>query len=425
MTEWNARLRTLVGLTLGCSLGVGTALADERPETLDIGVFTFVSGPAATYGVPGQQAAELMVDLINDAGGIEGVPVSMTLVDEAQGAEGVITEYRRLAEDAGYGAAIAALSSGNCLALAPLSDQLEMPTVAWNCDTHQLFLNNETDFMFRPNGNTVPEFSAFAAYMMAADPDIRTVAVINPDYSFGHDASAILQAALNSINSDVEVVVELFPRLGAGTYQTEISRLAALRPDAIFSNLWGADLENFVRQAAPRGLFSQSQVVLALGETILQTVDVPEGTIVGVLGDGYWRSDVAQANERTLAFVEAYRERFGENPVFPAMKMANAFITLEAAYGRAVASNGEWPNRQELADAFEGLEVETLTGSIRLRDDNDAIVDQIVGRVAQNDGVLVMTDIVRFDGEAFMPPVGEDPIAWIGAQDASVFAAPN
>ena len=41
-----------------------------------------------------------------------------------------------------------------------------------------------------------------------------------------------------------------------------------------------------VRQAEPRGLFASSQVVLALGETVLQRVPLPEGVIVGVLLSG-------------------------------------------------------------------------------------------------------------------------------------------
>ena len=75
----------------------GTAVAQEKPTTLGLGIFTFTSGPAAAYGVPGKYAAELMIDQINAAGGIGGVKIAPTYVDEAQGAQGVIAEYRRLA----------------------------------------------------------------------------------------------------------------------------------------------------------------------------------------------------------------------------------------------------------------------------------------------------------------------------------------
>src|SRR5690606_18453720 len=137
------------------------------------------------------------------------------------------------------------LSSGNCLALAPVAEQLGIPMVSWNCDTHQLLLKDRYEYVYRPNTSTIPEFVAFAAYLLEVKPDIKTVGIINPDYAFGHDAAAIFKAALKTMKPDAEVVVELFPRLGSSSYQTEISRLASAKPDVIFSNLWGSDLENF------------------------------------------------------------------------------------------------------------------------------------------------------------------------------------
>src|SRR5690606_39327250 len=116
--------------------------------------------------------------------------------------------------------------------------------------THQLFANEEHPYYFRPNGNTVPEFLAYALYMLSVKPDAQRIAIINPDYAFGHDAANIFKAALKAFKPDAEIVAELYPKLGAATFQTEISRLTAARPDVIFSNLWGGDLENFVRQAA-------------------------------------------------------------------------------------------------------------------------------------------------------------------------------
>lgn len=411
-------LKKYLGIAaLGLSvLGSVAAQAQDKPASLGVGVFSFTSGATAAYGMPGRNAAELMIEQINAAGGIGGVPLKATYVDEGQGTEGVIAEFRKLAGDQSNEVMIAALSSGNCMALAPLVDQLKIPTIGWNCDTHQLFASEEHPYYFRPNGNTVPEFLAYALYMLSVKPDAQRIAIINPDYAFGHDAANIFKAALKTFKPDAEIVAELYPKLGAATFQTEISRLTAARPDVIFSNLWGGDLENFVRQAAPRGLFTNSQAVLALGESSLQNVQIPEGVIVGVLGDGWWNSPDAQANEETKAFVEAYREKFGSYPVFPSMKMANSFLYIKKAYETAMEKNGgKWPSREEVAEAMKGSVVETFTGTTTTREDNDGMVDQIVGTTVKVDGFdfPVLGNMVRYDGETLMPPVGEDPIAWI------------
>ncbi len=245
---------------------------------------------------------------------------------------------------------------------------------------------------------------------------VKTVAIINPDYAFGHDAATIFKAALKALKPDVEVVVELYPKLGSPNFQTEISRLATAHPDVVFSNLWGADLENFVRQAAPRGLFSSSQVVLALGETVLQRVPLPEGVIVGVLGDGWWMSPDARANAETARFAEAYKTRFGEYPVFPSIKMANALIYVKAAYEAAMQKNGgKWPARAEIAGAMKGSRVITLTGTTQTRADNDGLVDQIVGITVKSPAqpFPVIGEMVRYKGDSLMPRAGQDPIAWI------------
>lgn len=389
-----------------------------KPAEIGMGIFSFSSGPAAAYGMPGRNAAELVIEKINADGGIGGVKIKPTFVDEGQGTDGVVAEYRRLAADAGNHAMIAALSSGNCLALAPVADQLKMPTFMWNCDTHQLFLKDKYQYVYRTNSSTIPEFVATVLYLLSTNPYIKTAAIINPDYAFGRDAGLIFKETLKALKPDVEIVAELYPKLGSPSFNTEISRLAAAQPDVIFSNLWGADLENFVRQGAPRQLFERGKVILALGESVLQRVGtlLPDGVIIGVIGDGWWKSPHAQANAQTKDFVESYRKRFNEYPVFPSFKMANTLYAVKAIYEKAIAANKDrWPTREDLVAAANNFKTNTLTGTLALRDDHDGLVDQIVG-VTVKDAAYpfpVMGQMVRYPADMVTPPVGTDPIAWI------------
>ncbi len=408
-------------------LAMPATAQSDKPSEVGFGVFTFTSGPAAAYGMPGRNAAELVIEQINAAGGIGGVKIKPTYVDEGQGTEGVVAEFRRLAADQNNQVMVAALSSGNCLALAPVAEQLKMPTFMWNCDTHQLFLKDKYKYVFRTNSSTVPEFVASALYLLSVKPDVKRIAIINPDYAFGRDAAAIFTAAMKALKPDVEVVAELFPKLGSPSYNTEISRLVTAQPDVIFSNLWGADLENFVRQAAPRELFTRSKVILALGESILQRVGtlLPDGVIVGVIGDGWWLSPDSQKNPQTKEFVETYRKRFNEYPVFPAFKMANTINAVKVVYDKALAeTKGKWPTRDDLVAAAKNLKTETLTGTIELRDDNDGLVDQVIGMTTKDPGhpFPIMGDMVRYQASLVTPPVGVDPLAWIAKLNPSILA---
>lgn len=409
------------------ALAMPATAQSDKPSEVGFGVFTFTSGPAAAYGMPGRNAAELVIEQINAAGGIGGVKIKPTYVDEGQGTEGVVAEFRRLAADQNNQVIVAALSSGNCLALAPVAEQLKMPTFMWNCDTHQLFLKDKYKYVFRTNSSTVPEFVASALYLLSVKPDVKRIAIINPDYAFGRDAAAIFTAAMKALKPDVEVVAELFPKLGSPSYNTEISRLVTAQPDVIFSNLWGADLENFVRQAAPRELFTRSKVILALGESALQRVGtlLPDGVIVGVIGDGWWLSPDSQKNPQTKEFVETYRKRFNEYPVFPAFKMANTINAVKVVYDKALAeTKGKWPTRDDLVAAAKNLKTETLTGTIELRDDNDGLVDQVIGMTTKDPGhpFPIMGDMVRYQASLVTPPVGVDPLAWIAKLNPSILA---
>jgi branched-chain amino acid transport system substrate-binding protein len=410
-------IRPIQILLAGLVAFASPALAQERPREVGLPIFTFTSGAAAAYGMPARNAAELIIEQINAQGGIGGVKVRPIFVDEAQGGAGVVSEYRKLAGDSTMQVAVAALSSGNCLALAPVAEELKFPMLAWNCDTHQLFLKDRYKYVWRSNSSTIPEFLAYALYLLEKKKDIKRVAIINPDYAFGRDAAEIFKAALKTFKPDAEIVTELFPKLGTPNFNTEISRLVAARPDVIFSNLWGADLENFVRQALPRGLFKESQVVLALGETILQRIELPDGVIVGVLGDGWWQSPTAQANPQTRAFVQAYRARYKEYPVFPSFKMANSILFLKEAWEKAIkANNNKWTTREQLVAAFSGLTVKTMTGNVTIREDNDGLVDQVVGVTRKTDKYPfpIIADMVRYPGAQVTPPVRTEPNQWIG-----------
>ena len=65
--------------------GEGARAQAQKPSELRIGITTFLSGPASVFGVPSRQAAELLIEQINRAGGIGGVPVRAFFVDEGPG----------------------------------------------------------------------------------------------------------------------------------------------------------------------------------------------------------------------------------------------------------------------------------------------------------------------------------------------------
>src|SRR5690606_37109564 len=87
------KLSSLCAAVAALALSAGAVLAQEKPAELKIGITTFLSGPASVFGVPGKAAAELLIEQLNAEGGIGGVKVVPTFIDEGIGGDKMLSEY--------------------------------------------------------------------------------------------------------------------------------------------------------------------------------------------------------------------------------------------------------------------------------------------------------------------------------------------
>lgn len=405
-------------LTFLTALASTGSIAQEKPAEIRIGISTFLAGPASVFGEPAKQAADMLVEDINKSGGILGVPVRVTYLDEGAGAEALTTEYKRLAQDGKVEIFFASISSGNCNKIAPLAEDLKVLNFMWDCGTQTILEQNKYRYVFRPQANATPEVLAPLLYLLKTKPDFKTIAVVNQDYAWGRDSWAIFSAALKQLKPDVQIVAELFPKFGAPDYSTEVSRLLALRPDVVMSTSWGGDLDTFVRQAAQRGLMRNSTFVLALGESSLQRIgkDLPDGVIVGARGDHYFLHPELRDDAKFKVFMEAFKQRTGSYPIYPVFHMAQSFAALQAAYQKASTGNGgKFPNKEQLVDAMKDLRFQAFGRPITIRSDGQGVEDQLIGVTRRVDGYPfpVIDNMMIFPGAKIMPPAGQKSEEWI------------
>jgi branched-chain amino acid transport system substrate-binding protein len=403
----------VLALTIG-----GTSLAAEKPQQVTIGIATFLSGSASVFGVPAKEAADILVEDINAKGGIGGVPIKVSYIDEGAGGEALLAEYRRLVQDGGADVMFAAISSGNCNAVAPVAEDLKIMNIMWDCGTQRIFEEKDYRYVFRTQAHATPEMLSTLLYLLKTKPDFKTIAVVNQDYAWGRDSWAIFSTALKAMKPDVEIVAEFFPKFGAADFSTEISRLQALRPDVILSTSWGGDLDTFVRQASQRGLTQTSTLVLPLAESSLERLgrDLPAGHIVGARGDHYFLHPELKADAGFQDFLKKFRDKTGAYPIYPVYHMAQALNATKSAYEKAIASNnGEWPEREQVVDAMTGLTFKGFGREVTIREDNQGVEDQLIGTTIEADGYdfAVLDNMMMFDGDAITTPVGKESIEWL------------
>ena len=388
------------------------------PAEFKVGFVDFFSTAAATFGSSGRSTTEWLVDKYNKEGGIGGVKIKLAVVDEAGGPDKQVTEFRRLALDEKVNAIVGYTSSANCLAIAPVAEELKVLTVVHICGTHRLTEDRALKHVFRTSNNQASDSVVAARYVLSMKPDVKTIAGANEDYAWGRDSWEAFKIAMQRLKPDVKVVGELWTKIQAGEYSAEISKLLVAKPDVIHSSFWGGGLITFVKQAGPRGLFKQSVVFFSTGEQVLQDVKtaMPDGVIVAPRSTGAYFLDPDPAvNTMQKEFVEGHHQRFGRYPDYPAYRTYQAWSGLRAAYEKAIKQAGRWPTTEEVIKAFEGLSWETPSGTITMRADHQAVHGGMIGitKMSPKHGFAVLDRVVRHRADEIMPPLGTKTLDWV------------
>ncbi len=409
-------------------LCAGVALAQEKPAELKVGITTFLTGPASVFGVPGKNAADILIDDMNAKGGIDGVKIVPTYIDEGVGSSGLTSEFRRVNQEMGVRVMLASISSGSCTVLAPVAEDLKILDDMWDCGTEKILENNKFEYVFRSQANATTEMVATVVYLLKTKPNFKTIAVVNQDYAWGRDSWEIFSNTLKALKPDVKVVAEMFPKFGSSDFSAEISRLQALKPDVILSTSWGGDLDTFVRQAAQRGLMKQSTFVMPLLESSLERLGsvVPDGVIGGGRGDHYFLHPETKNDPDHVAFIKKFKAKTGAYPIYPCYHMAQALSALKAAYEKAIKANGgKWPSIEQVALATRGLEFRGFGRPIKIREDGQGLEAQMLGttkRVAEYP-FAVWDNMMIIPAELVTPPVGKKSPEWVKTLTPSILSS--
>lgn len=425
------RMTKILSTALGVfALATASMAQPVKPAELKLGMSTFMTGPASVLGAPAKVAADMWIEEFNAAGGIDGVKLKPTWIDEGQGADKFLSEYRRLAQEPGEKLMLSAISSGYCNALAPVAEDLKVINILWECSTEKVLEERRYRYVFRTGPNGTMEMVAAVLHLLKVKPEFKTLAVVNQDYAWGRDSWEIFRNTLAALRPDVKIVAEMFPKFGAPDFSTEVTRLQALKPDVVLSTAWGGDLDTFLRQASQRGLLKSSQFVLPLADSSLERLGnaVPPGVIVGFVGDGYFADPEFANDPEARAFVQKFKAKSGAYPNFAVYHMIQALKASTGAYRQAIAANkGQWPSTEQVVAALQKLEYRGLSRPIRLREDGQALQGQLYG-VTKNDPAHpfpVVGQLMFYPAQIVAAPVGQRSAEWVKTLKPSLVDNPQ
>ncbi len=345
----------LLSVVAACAALVFAPAGAQEVKPIKIGFVTFLSGPpAGAFGVPARNGAEITIEALN-AGtvpapyatkGFGGAPLEVVYVDEAGGTTKQVSEYRNLVQRQGVDVVIGYISSGDCLAVAPLADELKKLTVFFDCGTPRIFEDASYKHLFRTGATGTMDNAAAALYVTEMKPQAKSIAGINQNYAWGQDSWTDFEHAMKALKPGTEVATSQMPKLFAGQFGAEISTLLGANADIVHSSFWGADLEGLILQGAPRGLFQKSLVVLSAGEPAINRLGakIPDGTIIGARGPyGPFAPDTALAKWFKTTFEDRYN-------VAPELRVVQG----GAGAARREGGVGEGAGRGRRQDAHAG-----------------------------------------------------------------------
>ncbi len=397
-------------------------------ENVKLGIVSFLTGPAAgPFGIPGKNAAEIVIAGINDGSipapyaskGLGGATIDPVYVDEAGPAATQVTEYRNLVQRSGVDAVVGYISSGNCLAVAPVAEELKTLTLLYDCGTPRIFEEAKYDYVFRVTAHATMDNVAAARYVLNKMPGLASYSGINQNYAWGQDSWRDFTLAMKALKPEVKVDRELFPKIFAGEYGAEITTLLTSGSKVTHSSLWGGDLESFVLQAIARALPSRSTLVLTAGELAMFRLGnkMPDGAILGARGQ-----HGVMAPESTINswFRKAYEAKFNAEPTYPSYHMAQSLLGLKYAWDKAAAANGgKRPTKDQVAAALKGAEFQGPSGTIKmaLGNGHQGISDMAYGTFKFNTKTNKpeIVDVVHYAAECVNPPPDKTSIEWLKA----------
>jgi branched-chain amino acid transport system substrate-binding protein len=253
-------------------------------RVIRVGMPTILSGRVAMLGNSSRAAAQIAIKAFNDAGGVNGRTIE--LIDrDSQGRPDVAAKVTRdLINNDGCEIIIDGEASSGAFAVHEVIRDLPVLCLHTCSETSQLTADPKllvkTAFRCARQGiHDAVSGGTYAAKVAKAKGLTRWM-TCSPDYAYGRDNTAEFLEFTKRFDPSVEVLDQVWPKLFAPDYTESITKILQVKPQALYSALWGGDLVAFTEQASLYNLFGSTALFSSsLGDPpVLSAIrQLPEG----------------------------------------------------------------------------------------------------------------------------------------------------
>ena len=343
--------------------------ACETPDALSgdiqIGVTFSLTGGAAIYGNPQEQAVRLAVDEINASGYLGDATLAPVYEDSATDPETAISVMTKLVEEDDVVAVIGPTLSNQAFSADPIAQDAGVPVLG--VSNTATGITDMGEFVFRdslPEAAVIPGNLALAVDILG----IESAGVLYSDNDdFTVSGFNVFSEALEALGVEV-VGVETF-QTGDVDFNAQLTSILAEEPDALVLSILAAEGVPMINQA--RSLGFEGPIIGGNGlnspAIAEQAGDDANGVIVGAA----WH--ITNPSEINTNFVETYMEAYDANPdQFTAQAYTGAWLMATAI--RCANSAESSAIRDALAEISD---FDSPLGSFSFDEDRNPVHDPV------------------------------------------------
>lgn len=308
----------------------GSTEASADGAAFKIGGIGPTTGGAAIYGLAVMNGAQIAVDEINAAGGINGYQIEYKFEDDQHDAEKSVNAYNSL-KDWGMQVLMGTVTTTPCVAVSEKTAEDGMFELTPSASSTDVIVNDnvfQTCF-------TDPNQGTASAQYIAENKLATKVAIIYDSsdvYSSGIEATFVEEAA----NQGLEIVAEeAFTADSKTDFSTQLQKAQSAGAELLFMPFYYTEASIVLTQANSMGY---SPIFFGVDgmDGLLGVENFDTSLAEGVMLLTPFAADAT--DDATKSFVEKYNEQFGETPNQFAADAYDSIYIIKAALEAANAT---------------------------------------------------------------------------------------
>jgi len=353
----------LLGMS-GCSqepAASGGEASGGDTGALKIGLVVDLSGVGSIIGTPGKNVAELAVEEINAAGGVNGQQVELIIADNGGEPQNTKTAATRLVESDHVSALFAPVDSASRDAAMPTVVDADIPffyptlTEGRVCEPYLFSTANTPQQQLQETIPMVQELEGKKKWFLVGN-----------DYVYPRNSMDSAKEFIKAAGG--EVVGEEYVPLGTTDFQAVISQIRNSDAELVLPVVVGADSVAFEKQAYDAGVGANVLPRLTPGydQNTIDALgpDIAAGMYVGM---GY---DMDLDTPENKTFVDAYHAKFGASALAVTAFSVYVYAAIKA-WAEAVAATGSTA-LADVAKQIVGQVNQTPAGEVTILDNRYA-----------------------------------------------------